>query len=105
MKTLNTIFPQDKIDSVEADLSSPAGRASYFSQCWEEWEPNNVEMPWTLDIIRNNPHSSRAVYQVPSFVREFAFNHGLEEFWDFIVKGNNVRFKDSDMAFYFRLSI
>ena len=99
MKTLTKIFPQDKFDT---DISTVAKRTDLFVKLWEDWANNEVKV-----TPKHGPSmmgSSRAIGHTEQ-IRPFAEKNNLEMFQDYLVKGNIIRFKDSDMAFYFRLSI
>jgi hypothetical protein len=103
MQTLQTLFPQSKVESIDSniDMTTTAGRSEYFSKCWEEWEANEVKVSFM-------PTSYTSMYSyitVSPAVREFAKKHDLHEFWDFLIKGNTVRFKDANIAMFFRLTI
>ena len=91
MKTLATLFPKEKTESVDADLSTPTGRSAYFSECWQAWNDTEVTIPHRRNAAK--------------IINNFAKDHNLAIYWDFLRVGKRVRFKDSDMAFYFRLGL
>ena len=115
LKTLNSIYPNHLIDMIsdkhKIDLTSVAGRTEYFTMCWENWKDNEIQLPG------NNHYLSGSMYQIPKGrfntrandgqqkLRDSAEANGLNEFWDFIIKGNTVRFRLSDDAIYYRLSL
>lgn len=100
VKTLSKIFPKSKFDT---DISTVAKRTDLFMKLWEDWGNNEVQLK-----SYNHGHSlmgSARVIGNTEQLRPFAEKNKLEMFQDYLIKGNIVRFKDSDMAFYFRLSI
>lgn len=102
MQTLQTLFPQNKKDLVgdDIDMDTVSGRSEYFSRCWDDWAPNEVK----VSFMPMNYTSMYSFISVSPVIREFAKKHDLQEFWDFLIKGNIVRFKSADMALFFRLT-
>ena len=114
--TLNSIYPNELIQEVLEqygyDMSTIEGRSLYFGECWEKWKDNEIVLPGPQHNLTGS------FYQIPqgrfnaqSFskmhdkVRMLAEENNIREFWDFMIKGNFVRFRDPDDAMYFRLSI
>jgi hypothetical protein len=115
LKTLNSIYPEHLIDEISTlyllDLRTVAGRTEYFTMCWENWKDNEVQMQGGDHFL------SGSMYQIPKGrfntksndpqqkLRDAAEEHGLQEFWDFIIKGKSARFRRSDDAIYYRLAL
>ena len=114
LKTLNSIYPDDLVFEIsqhyDFDMTTVTGRSQYFNLCWNNWEQNEVVLSGEVNELAGS------MYQVPAGrfnkqldnaqqrFREHAEENGLKEFWDFIIKGRTVRFKNSDDALYYRLS-
>jgi hypothetical protein len=80
-------------------------RASYFAELWDKWEDNQV-------ILSSKPVKGIQRYKLEleyldnkTLIKQFTDKHGLEEMIDYQIKGNVVRFNDSQFAFLFRLSV
>lgn len=116
IKTLNSIYPEELIKEISTeynfDMTTVTGRSQFFSMCWDKWSENEVIFPGPPNGL------SGSMYQLPASrfnsnqpdniqrkIRDIANKHDLREFWDFIIKGNHVRFRKQDDALYFRLAL
>lgn len=115
LKTLNSIYPEHLISKIleehNMDLGTLSGRTEYFLMCWNNWSENQVQLVGNENVLAGS------MYQIPSGrfntesvnaqqkLRQIAEENGLHEFWDFIIKGNVVRFRRKDDALYYRLAL
>jgi len=93
------------------DLGTLPGRTEYFLMCWDNWSENQIQLKGNTNELAGS------MYQIPSGrfntdsdtqqqqLRRIAEDNGLREFWDFIIKGNIVRFRRKDDAIYYRLAL
>lgn len=95
------LFKEKEIveDDTVYDMSTPAGRSVYFAKKWDEWDSNEVAMSDTS----GDSEFPRHPFPESRRLREYAKKHNLRPFWDYILKGRLVRFKDPHHAFFYKL--
>ena len=100
IQSWDDLFPPEVV--TEYNLDSPEARAEYFMDLWFEWEKTSITLKPELYNIPSMYVRYEALRTV-DIVRNFAKKHNLKEFWDYQVRGKEVRFKDEDTALLFRL--
>jgi hypothetical protein len=103
---LDAIFPDALLGKrYSTDSKDVQERSDMFRNMWEEWKHTNITLP--ADLNKANTYGSARFLDASADkkVKTFAKTHKLKEFWEFQVRGNEVRFADEDMALLFRLTI
>lgn len=80
-------------------------RTEMFKDMWDSWKNTNIKLP--ADIHKAASYGSARFLQesADKNVKSFAKKHKLKEFWEYQVRGNEVRFADEDIALLFRLTL
>lgn len=86
------IFPDElMLSAFKTTTPSQQQKNEYFFNCWMDWKNN--ECKGSLAVISNASFKS--------ITKRFCESMGLKEFWDYQIKGLQVRFKEPTMkAFY-----
>lgn len=100
MQSWDDLFPAEDVKTL--GLETPEARAEYFMDLWFDWESTNIVLPKKIIPGMMSRHEN---YIGRNNVMQFAKKHNLKEFWEFQVRGREVRFKDEDMALLFRLTL
>ena len=100
VQTWSDLFPNDLVEDL--GLETPEARSEYFLDLWLEWESTSIKLR-----KRNMPsmYARYGDWQAREEVLSFARKHDLKEFWDFQVRGEEIRFKDENNALLFRLTL
>lgn len=80
-------------------------RTAMFRERWDSWKHTSIKLP--ADVHKAASYGSARFLQesADKNVKSFAKRHKLKEFWDYQVRGNEVRFADEDIALLFRLTL
>lgn len=103
---LDDIFPKSLLGkdytSTPKDIED---RTAMFRERWESWKHTSILLP--ADKGKSASYGSARYLEETANkkVKSFAKKHKLKEFWEFQVKGNEVRFADEDIALLFRLTL
>ena len=80
-------------------------KAKYFGELWDSWEEHQVVLPKKAVEGYSRYKLEVEYFDTKSVIKEFCNKHNLEEMIDYQIKGNVVRFADSQYAFLLRLSV
>lgn len=103
---VNTLLTEEQLVDIfgtaDVDLQE---RASYFGDLWDKWQENQVVI--TPKAVKGYQRYKLELeyLDTKALIKDFTHKHGLEEMVDYQIKGNVVRFNDSQFAFLFRLSV
>lgn len=98
-KLYSEIFPEDLMLATFGTTTPPQSKKNeYFFNCWMDWRDNELK----TEIL--NAHGPTPV-QFKNLVKTVCKKMGLKEFWDFQVRGFTVRFKESEMKAFFKISV
>ena len=80
-------------------------RTTMFREMWDGWKVTSINLP--ADITKASTYGSARYLDTTSEkkVKTFARKHKLKEFWEYQVRGDEVRFADEDFALLFRLTL
>ncbi len=90
-KTYQHLFPDDlMLSAFNTTTPTQQQKNEYFFNCWMNWKENEC---------RCNTQTSSSLFK--SLTKQFCDGMGLKEFWDYQLKGHQIRFKEPTMkAFY-----
>ncbi|MDA7807315.1 hypothetical protein N8955_01125 [bacterium] len=103
---LDSVFPMTLLGktytSKPDDLKD---RTDMFREMWDSWSKTSIVLP--ANIGQASAYGSAKYLAEPgnTKTKQFGRKHKLKEFWDFQIRGNEVRFADEDMALLFRLTL
>jgi hypothetical protein len=103
IQSWDDLFPPAEVE--EYGLHTPEERSNYFMKLWDEWVSTNIDLRKYTPKHSIDLASHRYNWYQNDVARQFAHEQGLKEFWDYQVRGDEVRFKDDDMALLFRLTL
>lgn len=104
IQSWDDLFPPGEVE--EYGLETPEERSNFFMKLWDEWTSTNIDLKKykpkdaSIDLATH-----RYNWYNNDIVRAFAKKHNLKEFWQYQVRGDEVRFEDEDMALLFRLTL
>jgi len=94
-KIYSDIFPDELMfEAFGTTMPSQAAKNEYFFNCWMNWKNN--ELKTTSSVTPSVFKKS---------VKEKCNQIGLKEFWDYQSRGFSIRFKDTEMLAFFRISV
>jgi hypothetical protein len=80
-------------------------KAKYFGDLWDSWEEHQVVLPQQAIENYSRYKLELEYLDTKAVMKDFTDKHGLEEMIDYQIKGNVIRFADSQYAFLMRLSV
>ena len=93
-KLYTEIFPDDlMLEAFGTTMPSQAKMNEYFFNCWMDWKDNEIRIT-----------DNKTLSAVKKLVKNKCRSMGLREFWDFQSRGYSVRFKESEMLAFFKIS-
>lgn len=80
-------------------------RSAMFRERWDSWKHTSIKLP--ADLHKAASYGSARYIQgsADKKVKTFAKKHKLKEFWEYQVRGDELRFADEDFALLFRLTL
>ena len=100
IQSWDNLFSPEEVK--EHGLETPEARSEFFMDLWMQWEPTNIKLQ---KIHVPSMYSRYGDFLGREKVMKFANKHKLRESWDRQMRGQEVRFKDDDMALLFRLAV
>jgi hypothetical protein len=89
------LFPDEMMmDAFGTTMPSQADKNAYFFNCWMGWKDNEIR----CSTIMSPSVFKKAAKDVCSQI-------GLKEFWDYQARGYSIRFKDTELLAFFRISV
>jgi hypothetical protein len=94
-KIYSDLFPDElMLETFGTTMPSQSAMNEYFFNRWMDWNVNEVRITSTTSLST-----------VKTIVKNKCRGLGLREFWDFQSRGYAVRFKDSEMLAFFKISL
>ncbi len=103
IQSWDELFPPAEVE--EYGIQNISDRSKYFLKLWDEWVSTNINLRLYSPRHSVDLATHRYNWYHNDTARQFAKEQGLREFWDYQVRGDEVRFKDEDMALLFRLTL
>lgn len=93
--TYQNIFPDDMmLAAFDTTTPTQQQKNEYFFNCWMNWKDNACKC-----ITTTTPSSFKTA------TKKFCNEAGLKEFWDYQVKGYQVRFKEPTMKAFYKVAM
>jgi len=80
-------------------------RTTMFYDMWVSWSKTSIVLPANIGMASAYGSAKYLAEPGNTKVKQFGRKHGLKEFWDFQIRGNEVRFANEDNALLFRLTL
>lgn len=80
-------------------------KAQYFGELWDSWKEHQVVLPQSVIENYSRYKLELEYLDTKAVMKDFTNKHELEEMIDYQIKGNVIRFADSQYAFLMRLSV
>lgn len=91
----SNLFPEDlMLSAFGTTMPSQSDKNAYFFNCWMNWKDNELRCFSTV---------TPSVFK--KSIKETCNQLGLKEFWDYQVRGFAIRFKDTELLAFFRISV
>lgn len=88
--TYQAMYPDElMMDAFGTTMPTPAQRNIYFFDKWMSWRDHSIILPGHVDSD-----------QVVTICKTL----GLRKFWDYQLRGHNLRFCDADMLAFFKIA-
>jgi|LauGreDrversion4_2_1035121.scaffolds.fasta_scaffold158064_3 hypothetical protein len=98
-KLYSEIFPESlMMETFGTTTPTQSKKNEHFFNCWMAWRDNEFKTS-ALFVPAITP------VQFKNLVKTSCKQMGLREFWDFQVRGFTVRFRDSEMKAFFKISV
>jgi hypothetical protein len=76
-----------------------------FKEMWDSWSKTSIVLPANIGMASTYGSAKYLAEPGNTKTKQFGRKHKLKEFWDFQIRGNEVRFADDNTALLFRLTL